>query len=258
MTATEADEDTLGADRTTVWSMGVSLLPKLRNAPERHQDLTRAATEILVRNLDVDVDRLATAAAAVRARGRERGAAGLTGERLDAYSAAVALALRAIRLIRAADAHDDRASAVRLLDALSDAKPYGYLPWWTWPPTRRRAARAHRWISRLWEQVEQDLAPIPVPTADSDDSDGDAAAGGGTRLRIVATPAEPDRWEDQLALIRASGATYEANERCWYLFVTPAQLAAGALDPLFKAAADHRTRVSTDQADNAASSPPSP
>jgi len=180
MTATEADEDTLGADRTTVWSMGVSLLPKLRNAPERHQNLIRAATEILVRNLDVDVDRLATAAAAVRARGRERGAAGLT-----------------------------------------------------------------------------DLAPIPVPAADSDDSDGDAAAGGGSRLRIVATPAEPDRWEDQLALIRATGATYEANERCWYLSLTPAQIAAGALDPLFKAAADHRTRVSTDRADNAASPPPS-
>lgn len=67
------------------------------------------------------------------------------------------------------------------------------------------------------------------------------------RLRIISSPAAGDKWNAQLELIRASGATYSDWHRAWYLWLDGSQLRPAALNALFTAAARYGTHVSVDQ-----------
>ncbi len=229
-----------GADLTALWVLGFNLLPKLRHPdPARRERVLRAYADVLLTQFGSDADRLAAAATTAHARHPDRVAAGFTGDHLAADLAGAALADRAVALLRTAGVADDPAGALRLRESLSHAHAGVDLYHW-WPPRRWRARAAQDDAERLWSRATAGLPPVPDPGAAAP-----AHQEQGVRLRITLTPAEPEQWQAQLSRVRASGATFDENERCWYLTLTESRLVAGALDSLFRAAAEYRTVVIT-------------
>lgn len=56
------------------------------------------------------------------------------------------------------------------------------------------------------------------------------------RFDIRAKPADAHAWEEQLNLIRASGAQFDPETRNWYLWLDPEALPTRSLDLLFQVA----------------------
>lgn len=69
------------------------------------------------------------------------------------------------------------------------------------------------------------------------------------RLRIVAQSAEPEEFQDQVALIKASGASYDPNNKTWTRTLTSETLTASTLNPLFQAAVEYNTYIEAVQDD---------
>jgi hypothetical protein len=78
------------------------------------------------------------------------------------------------------------------------------------------------------------------------------------RLRIVAQPAEPDEFRDQVALIKASGAQFDGSTKTWSRTLTLESLTPDVLNPLFQAAMDYHTRIEAVQEDLLGNYPEAP
>ena len=67
------------------------------------------------------------------------------------------------------------------------------------------------------------------------------------KLRIVAQPAEPNEFGQQVDLIRSSGATFDGSSKTWWLILAPETTSSDVLNPLFQAAMEYHTLVEATQ-----------
>ena len=63
------------------------------------------------------------------------------------------------------------------------------------------------------------------------------------KLRIVAQPAEPNEFGQQVDLIRSSGARFDGSSKTWWLILAPETTSPDVLNPLFQAAMEYHTLV---------------
>jgi hypothetical protein len=69
------------------------------------------------------------------------------------------------------------------------------------------------------------------------------------KLRIIAQPAEPDEFGQQVDLIRSSGARFDGSSKTWWLILAPETTSPDVLNPLFQAAMEYHTLVEATQGD---------
>jgi hypothetical protein len=63
------------------------------------------------------------------------------------------------------------------------------------------------------------------------------------RLRIIAQPTEPDEFAQQVALIKASGASFDGSTKTWRHALTPELFGPSVLNPLFHAVMEYHTLI---------------